>query len=96
MPQVCEIIMLICFGISWPISIIKTLKTKCVSGKSPLFIIFIIMGYIFIIISKLISKDIKYAFYFYWLNLAMTSFDLFLQFYYRNKEKKNKSSENNN
>ena len=46
------------------------------------------MGYIFIIISKLISGDIKYTFYFYWLNLAMTSFDLSLQIYYRKKEKK--------
>lgn len=93
MAEFFELLMVLCFGISWPISIIKTLKTKCVSGKSPLFIIFIIMGYIFIIISKLISKEIKYAFYFYWLNLAMTSFDLFLQFYYRNKEKKNKANE---
>jgi len=87
-----ELLMVLCFGISWPISIIKTLKTKCVSGKSPLFIIFIIMGYIFIITSKLISGDIKYAFYFYWLNLAMTSFDLFLQFYFRNKDKKNQNN----
>lgn len=88
--EVFELLMVLCFGISWPISIIKTLKTKCVSGKSPLFIMFIILGYIFIIISKLLSGNIQYAFYFYWLNLAMTSFDLFLQFYYRGKEKKAK------
>lgn len=87
MAEFFELLMVLCFGISWPISIAKTLKTKCVSGKSPLFIIFIIMGYIFIIISKLISGDIKYTFYFYWLNLAMTSFDLSLQIYYRKKEK---------
>lgn len=88
MAEFFELLMVLCFGISWPISIIKTLKTKCVSGKSPLFIIFIILGYIFIIISKLISKNITYAFWFYWLNLAMTTTDLCLQFYYRNKEKK--------
>ncbi len=85
--QFFELLMVLCFGISWPISIIKTLRTKCVSGKSPLFIIFIILGYIFIIISKLLSGDIKYVFWFYWLNLFMTSTDLFLQFYYRKKEK---------
>ena len=88
MAEFFELLMVLCFGISWPISIIKTLKTKCVSGKSPLFIIFIILGYIFIIISKLISKNITYAFWFYWLNLDMTTTDLCLQFYYRNKEKK--------
>ena len=42
MAEFFELLMVLCFGISWPISIIKTLKTKCVSGKSPLFIIFII------------------------------------------------------
>ena len=91
--ELFELLMVLCFGISWPISIIKTLKTKCVSGKSPLFIMFIILGYIFIIISKLISGNIQYEFYFYWLNLSMTSFDLFLQFYYRRKEKLAKQKE---
>ena len=42
MAEFFELLMVLCFGISWPISIAKTLKTKCVSGKSPLFIIFII------------------------------------------------------
>ena len=40
--ELFEIIMILCFGFSWPISIIKTLKAKTAAGKSPLFIILII------------------------------------------------------
>ena len=35
--SIFEAIMLICFGAGWPISVAKALRTKVVSGKSPLF-----------------------------------------------------------
>ena len=88
MAEILEAVMVISFGISWPISILKTLKTKTVAGKSPLFIAFIVFGYICGIISKIISNNITYVFFFYCLNLLMTSFDLCLNFYYRKKENK--------
>lgn len=87
MAEILEAIMVISFGISWPISIIKTLKTKSHVGKSPLFIGLIVFGYICGIISKIIADNITYVFYFYCLNLVMTSFDLGLHFYYRHKSK---------
>ena len=83
-----ETVMIISFGISWPISIFKTLKAKTSAGKSPLFISMIIFGYICGIISKILAGNYNLAFYFYWINLATTSFDLVLNLYYRNKEKK--------
>lgn len=86
MSEILEMIMVVCFGISWPISIIKTLKTKSSAGKSPFFIGFIVFGYICGIISKIISSNITYVFVFYCLNLVMTSIDLGLHFYYRHKE----------
>ena len=46
MVEILEAIMVISFGISWPISIFKTLKSKTAAGKSPLFIGLIIFGYI--------------------------------------------------
>jgi len=88
MSEVLEMIMVICFGISWPISIIKTLKMKCSTGKSPIFISCIVIGYICGIISKIVGDNITYVFWFYWLNLCMTSTDLGLLLYYRHKEKK--------
>ena len=36
-----EATMLICFGVSWPVSIAKALRTKEVAGKSPWFMILI-------------------------------------------------------
>lgn len=86
MAEILEMIMVLCFGISWPISIAKTLRTKSSAGKSPFFIGFIVFGYICGIISKIISANITYVFVFYCINLVMTSFDLFLHFYYRHKE----------
>ena len=86
MAEILELIMVLCFGLSWPISIIKTLKTKSATGKSPFFIGFIVLGYICGIISKILSNNITYVFVFYCINLVTTSFDLCLHFYYRKKE----------
>ena len=90
MPEFLELLMVLCFGISWPISIYKTLKSKTAAGKSPVFIGCIVFGYICGIISKILSDNITYVFVFYCINLVTTSFDLGLNFYFRNKEKKQK------
>ena len=89
MPEILEMMMVLSFGLSWPISIIKTLKSKTAAGKSPIFIGLIVFGYVCGIIGKIISGNITYVFVFYCINLVMTSFDLGLNLYYRNKEKKN-------
>ena len=91
MAEFFELLMVLCFGISWPISIMKTLKTKSHVGKSPLFIGLIVFGYICGIIGKIVNvtnNPLNYVFIFYCINLCMTSFDLFLHFYYRSKAKK--------
>lgn len=89
MPEILEMMMVLSFGLSWPISIIKTLKSKTAAGKSPIFIGLIVFGYVCGIVGKIISENITYVFVFYCINLVMTSFDLGLNLYYRNKEKKN-------
>ena len=43
--SVFEAVMLICFGVSWPVSIAKTLRTRVVTGKSPLFMVIVCLGY---------------------------------------------------
>ena len=53
--QIFEFIMLLCFGLSWPISVYKSVKTKSTHGKSVFFIIAIIIGYVSGIIGKIIS-----------------------------------------
>ena len=81
--SIYEAIMLICFGLSWPISITKSLRTKIVAGKSPLFMIILLAGYT----SGLIHK-FKYSpdwiIFLYALNLVMVSIDLSLYYKYKN------------
>ena len=40
--EILEAVMVICFGISWPLSIIKSVKSKSTKGKSLIFMIFIV------------------------------------------------------
>jgi len=44
--SVFEAVMLVCFGVSWPISIAKSLRTRKVEGKSPLFMAIVCFGYL--------------------------------------------------
>lgn len=81
--SIFEILMLICFAISWPISIIKALRTKVVAGKSPLFMAIIIVGYIFGIIHKIIN-GFDYVTFLWMFNTLLVSVDLMLYFKYRN------------
>lgn len=81
-----EILMLLCFACSWPISIIKSLKTKMVIGKSPFFMIIIMLGYLFGIIHKVIhNHDI--VTYLYGFNFLLVAFDLTLFYLFIGKNK---------
>lgn len=78
MPQLFEACMVICFGISWPVSIMKSYKTRSAKGKSLVFLIMITIGYVCGILSKILSGNITYVFIFYCLNLAMLVVELLL------------------
>lgn len=85
--SIWEVLFLICFAISWPISISKALRTKIVIGKSPVFMSLIILGYVFGIIHKtLYSRDI--VIFLYIFNALLVSIDLFLYFLFIGKNKK--------
>jgi len=83
--SVFETAMLICFGVSWPISISKSIRTKNVAGKSRTFMGIVIIGYICGIIHKLMySRDL--VIFLYAINLIMVAIDLYLCFYYHKKQ----------
>lgn len=85
--SIFEVAMLMSFAISWPFSIIKSLKTKFVLGKSPSFMIIVLVGYIFGIIHKVTySHDI--VIYCYIFNFLLISFDIFLYYYFAPKNKR--------
>lgn len=85
MSELFEMLMVVSFGISWPTSIIKSYRSGTAKGKSLIFLLFILAGYIFGIMSKLISQKITYVLVFYILNLVMVVIDLVL--YFRNKKR---------
>ncbi|MDY6327568.1 MAG: hypothetical protein SPL47_09715 [Bacteroidales bacterium] len=92
--SVFEILMLVCFACSWPVSIAKALKTKVVIGKSPVFMIIIIAGYVFGILHKLIYNN-DWVVFLYLFNLLIVSFDLFLYFKYIERNRRELASSKN-
>ena len=87
MKEIFELIMLICFGLSWPISVYKSLRSGSTKGKSAVFILAIIIGYVAGIAGKLVGGQLSYVLALYILNLAMVSLDLILYFLNRHREK---------
>ena len=84
--KVCEMMMLLCFAVGWPLSIIKTLRSKTVKGKSPFFIMVVIAGYVFGITHKIVA-GFDWVTYLYIFNLTIVSIDLCLYSHYSKKEK---------
>ena len=81
---ILETLMIVGFGISWPLNVYKTIKSRTAKGKSVLFNYFVFFGYVCGITGKIIAQDFNLAFYFYFPNIIMVILDTIL--YYRNKK----------
>ena len=78
MAQLFETVMLICFGLSWPFNIAKSLKSRTAKGKSLQFEVCIVIGYLFGIAGKFISGNVSYVLVVYVLDVLMVSVDILL------------------
>jgi len=77
MAELFEIVMIVCFGFSWPMNVIKSYRARTTKGKSLAFLLLISTGYVFGIIGKIISGSFKwYVMFFYVLNLCMVLTDV--------------------
>lgn len=81
--EIFELLMVVMFGVSWPISIIKSWRSKKTGGKSVVFLFCIMIGYISGIVYK-ISTGFNYVSYMYIVNLCMVCVDTLL--YFRNRK----------
>lgn len=91
--SILEAVMITCWGASWPVSIIKALRTKIVHGKSPLFMSLIALGYLCGITNKVLySRD--YLVLLYMFNLLMILTDLYLYGRYSLRRTKMKEKPN--
>ncbi|MBQ6900630.1 MAG: hypothetical protein IJN72_07310 [Firmicutes bacterium] len=82
MGSILETIMLVCFGLSWPLNLIKSFKAKTAKGTSLPFILLIITGYIAGITAKVVNNQINYVLIAYLINLAIVSLNIIV--YFRN------------
>lgn len=78
----CETVMIICFGLSWPNNVMKSLRSRTAKGKSLAFLVLIEFGYVAGIIGKIITHTYNLATVFYFINFAMVMMDICL--YFRN------------
>ena len=82
MGSVLETMMLVCFGFSWPLNVIKAYKARTAKGTSLPFILLIITGYLAGISAKLISGQVNYVLIAYLVNLTIVSLNVGV--YFRN------------
>ena len=82
-----EFSMLFLFGLSWPFAIAKTFKAKRVDGKSPLFELIVITGYLCGIGSHIASGQGMWVTAVYVVDILLVSTDLALYFYYSAKNR---------
>ena len=89
MAEILEIIMIVSFGASWPLNVVKSYKARTTKGKSLAFLLLILFGYVAGISSKLINEAYManfaskwYVLFFYVLNFLMVGTDVIL--YFRN------------
>lgn len=83
-----EAAMIFCWGLSWPVSIYKSYKSRTAKGKSVVFEVFILIGYCCGILRKFLQigtgehfdRLFYLAFVFYFINLISVSIDMILWF----------------
>lgn len=83
MAEILEAAMLICFGISWPVSMLRSWKARTAKATSPTFILLILAGYICGICAKVARGSYTWVFAVYWFNLCAVSGNLVV--YLRNR-----------
>ena len=88
MVEILESVMLICFGLSWPMSVIKNVKARTARNMSLPFILLIITGYIAGIAAKIVGKNFTYVLAIYALNLIFVSANLVVYFINRRYDRR--------
>ena len=88
MGSVFETAMLVCFGLSWPINVIKAYRARTAKGTSLPFILLITLGYVAGIAAKIIAGQINYVLAVYLINLAIVALNIVVYFRNLNLDKK--------
>ena len=73
-----EMCFLLCFAAAWPVTILKSWRSRTARGKSLVFPFIVEAGYIFGIMSKIAADKLTYVLFFYILNFVLVAIDLAL------------------
>lgn len=91
MSEILEILMLVSFGLSWPLNLIKAIRARSTKGISLAFYLLIFAGYIAGICSKFTNAAYMasfsqkwYVLVFYFINLITVGCNIIV--YFRNKK----------
>ena len=76
MGMLFETVMLICFGLSWPINVVKAYKARTAKSTSLPFLLLIITGYLGGIAAKIVNGQINYVLIVYLINLSIVLLNL--------------------
>ena len=98
--ELMEVCMIVAFGCSWPMNVIKSYKVRTTKGKSLAFLLLILFGYVAGIASKFVNEAYMasfatkwYVLVFYILNFIMVSVDLCMYIRNYNLDKKRAEGE---
>ena len=80
--EALEFAMLLAFGFSWPFAIARTYRAKRVDGKSPVFMVIVLIGYACGIAAHLVEGTKLWLVFVYLLDMVLVSIDLSLYFRY--------------
>lgn len=80
MSELLEALMMLSFGLAWPLSILKSYRSRTAKGKSLFFMLVVEFGYLCGIASKFVSGTITYVIALYFINLFMVATDICLHF----------------
>lgn len=86
--EILEMIMLICFGFSWPITLMKNIRARTAKNMSLWFIVLILLGYFCGIAAKLIVHNYSFVLVVYAINVISVGANLVVYFINRGYDKK--------
>lgn len=86
MSEFLEAVMMVCFGVSWPINAVKAYRAGTAESTSPLFLCLILVGYVAGIMAKIVAGRINYVLAVYIVNFCTVTANLIIYFINKRKD----------
>lgn len=80
MTEIFESIMLVCFGLSWPMALVKNIRAHTAKSMSLPFNLLILTGYIAGICAKISAHNYTYVLAIYIINFVFVSLNVAVYF----------------